>query len=69
MEAAAKKFEQDGITGEESYCSPDEAGYFPYCQIISMESIGHDATRESKPYSGSTFSSPKECLAINHVKI
>lgn len=75
MEAAAKKFERDGITAEESYrfplrptalLCPDESGYFPYCQIIFEEGIGHDATRECKLYSGSTFSLPKDCLAINH---
>lgn len=81
MEAVAKKFEQDGITGEvekqlqESYyfplrpnalLCPDEAGYFPYCQIRFEEGIEHDATRECKPNSRSTFFSPKECLALNH---
>lgn len=81
MEAVAKKFEQDGITGEvlqETYyfssrpnallCS-DETGYFPYCQIRFEEGIQHDATSEYKPYSRSSFTSQKECLAMNHVKI
>ncbi|KAL0913771.1 hypothetical protein M5K25_017256 [Dendrobium thyrsiflorum] len=80
MEAVAKKFEQDGITGEvgkqleESYrfslhpndllCS-DEAGYFPYCQIRFEEGIEHDAAQECQPYSRSNFSSPKECLTLS----
>lgn len=84
MEAVAKKFEQDGITVElgkqsqESYYFPsrpnallclDETGYFPYCQIIIEEGIEHDATIECKPYLRSTLTSPKERLAMNHVRI
>ncbi|KAL0905072.1 hypothetical protein M5K25_027248 [Dendrobium thyrsiflorum] len=80
FETVAKKFEQeDGITEFEKqlqendfissqpnvFLCPVEDGYSPYCEIRFEEGNKCDATEECKTMSGSAFSLPKECFALN----
>ncbi|XP_020705520.1 lysine-specific demethylase JMJ706 [Dendrobium catenatum] len=80
FETVAKKFEQeDGITEFEKqlqenefissqpnvFLYPVEDGYSPFCEIRFEEGKKRDAREECKTMSGSTFSLPKECFALN----